>query len=220
MKYCYSDFFADDATFHTHDKLFERVEMKSQSGADTAKGWSRQNKMHIHYDKTNYMVLGGMHKLNDNNEFDLKIDSNQIKKTRNQKLLGIYIDDKLSWTTHIDHLCSTISSKISLQKQLSRYVSTDIQTKFYQGYIRPLIEYGSVVWGTTSSSNLDRISKLQKHAARILLHADFNTPSAAMFEELGWLPINKRLKYNKAVFTYSPEQFNTPIYYRPTETNV
>ena len=65
MKYCYSDFFADDATFHTNDKLFERVEMKLQSGADTAKGWSRQNKMHIHYDKTNYMILGGMHKLND-----------------------------------------------------------------------------------------------------------------------------------------------------------
>ena len=63
MKYCYSDFFADDATFHTHDTLFERVEMKLQSGTE---GWSRQNKMHIHYDKTNYIILGAMHKLNDN----------------------------------------------------------------------------------------------------------------------------------------------------------
>ena len=92
-----------------------------------------------------------MHKLNDNYEFDLKVDSNPIKKTRNHKLLGIYIDDKLSWTTHIDHLCSSISSKISLLKQLSSYASIDIQTKFYQGYILPLTDYGSVVWGTTSS---------------------------------------------------------------------
>ena len=38
--------------------------------------------------------------------------------------------------------------------------------------------------GATSSSNLDRISKLQKRAARIILHADFNTPSAEMFNEL------------------------------------
>ena len=68
MKYCYSNLFADDPTFHTHDKLFERVEMKLQNGKDTAKGWSRQNKMHIHYDKTHYMILGGMHKLNDNND--------------------------------------------------------------------------------------------------------------------------------------------------------
>ena len=94
-----------------------------------------------------------------------------------QKLLGIHIDDKLSWSFHIDNLCSTISSKISLLKQLSKYVSNDVQKKFYQGYILPLIDYGSVVWGTTSSSNIERISKLQKRAARIILHADFNTPS-------------------------------------------
>ena len=44
MKYCYSDFFADDATFHTHDKVLETVENKLQYGADNAKDWSRKNK--------------------------------------------------------------------------------------------------------------------------------------------------------------------------------
>ena len=85
MKYCYSDFFADDATFHTHDKLFERVGMKLKSGTDTVKGWSRQNKMHIHYDKTNYMILGGMRKLNDNYEFDLKIGNSNGLRTNFSK---------------------------------------------------------------------------------------------------------------------------------------
>ena len=127
MKYCYSDFFADDATFHTHDKIFEKVEKKLQCGADNAKGWSRQNKMHIHYDKTNYMILGALNKLSEPHEFDLKIDGNQIKKMHNQKLLCIHIDDKLSWSFHIDNMCSTISSKISLLKQLSKYVSNDVQ---------------------------------------------------------------------------------------------
>ena len=40
----------------------------------------------------------------------------------------------------------------------------------------------------------------------------FDTPSAAIFEELGWLPINKRLKYNKAVFTYKALNSLTPQY--------
>ena len=62
MKYCYSDFFADDATFHAHDKIFDKVEETLQLGADNAKGWSQQNKMHIHYDKTNYMILGALNK--------------------------------------------------------------------------------------------------------------------------------------------------------------
>ena len=212
MKYCYSDFFADDATFHAHDKNLDKVEKKLQCGADNAKGWSRQNKMHIHYDKTNYMILGALNKQIEPHEFELKIDGNQIKKTHNQKLLGIHIDDKLSWSTHIDNLCSTISSKISLLRQLSKYVSIDVQKKFYQGYILPLIDYGSVVWGTTTASNLDRIFKLQKRAARIILHADFRTPSADMFKTLSWLPIRKRLKYNKAVFTYKAINGLAPQY--------
>ena len=58
----------------------------------------------------------------------------------------------------------------------------------------------------------DRISKLQKRAARIILNADFNTPSAEMFETLDWLPIVKRLKYNKAVFTYRAMNNLTPQY--------
>ena len=41
------------------------------------------------------------------------------------------------------------------RQNLSKYVSTDVQKKFYQGYILPLIHYGSVVWETTSSPNLD-----------------------------------------------------------------
>ena len=120
-------FLSDDATFHAHDKNLDKVEKKLQCGADNAKGWSRQNKMHIHYDKTNYMILGALNKQIEPHEFELKIDGNQIKKTHNQKLFGIHIDDKLSWSTHIDNLCSTISSKISLLRQLSKYVSIEVQ---------------------------------------------------------------------------------------------
>ena len=35
MKYCYSDFFADDATFNTYNKYLEIIEDKLHSDADT-----------------------------------------------------------------------------------------------------------------------------------------------------------------------------------------
>ena len=82
MKYCYSDFFADDATFHAHDKVLETVENKLQYGADNAKDWSRKNKMNIHYNKTSYMILGATDKFS---EFNIKIDGNQIKKDTRAK---------------------------------------------------------------------------------------------------------------------------------------
>ena len=92
----------------------------------------------------------------------------RVKQVEKQKLLGVFIDENLSWTAHIDNLCSTISSKMCLLKKLSSYVPVEIQKLFYQGYIFPLIDYGSNTWGTTSKHNIERISKLQKRAARNL----------------------------------------------------
>ena len=88
---------------------------------------------------------------------------------------------------HSDYLYSNISSKISLLRQLSEYVPVEAQKQFYQSFIMSLIDYGSVVWGLTSMSNLERILKVQKRAAKIILKTDIRTPSLGMFEELGWL---------------------------------
>ena len=83
---------------------------------------------------------------------------------------------------------------------------------FYQSYILPMIDYGSISWGSTSNSNIERINKLQKRAARIILKADFTTPSADMFQQLEWMSVTSRINYNKAVFTYKALNNLTPSY--------
>ena len=60
--------------------------------------------------------------------------------------------------------------------------------------------------------NIERISKLQKRAARIILRANYDTPSVDMFSQLGWLSIPDRLKYNKAVLTYRAINNLSPEY--------
>ena len=135
-----------------------------------------------------------------------------------QKLLGVHLDQYLTWSAHIDNLCSAISSKISLLKQLAEYVPTCVQKRFYQGYILPLIGYGSITWGTTSIANIQRLSKSQKRAARIILKANFDTSSSLMFQELGWLSVENRLKYNKAVSTYRALNNLTPDYLSVIDT--
>ena len=126
--------------------------------------------MQIHFDKTSCMTLGSRHRTqNEASKLDITIDGNEIKQFDKQKLLGVYIDENLLWTAQIDYLCSTISTKISLLKQLSRYVPVKVQKLFYQGYILPLIDYGSNTWGSTSKLNIERLSKFQKRAARIIL---------------------------------------------------
>ena len=57
---------------------------------------------------------------------------------------------------------------------------------FNPGYILPLIDYGSSTWGTTSRSYLERLSKLQKRALRIIRNAPYDTASSDMLSALGY----------------------------------
>ena len=157
-------------------------------------------------------MLGTRKRLIEARKLNIQVEDKCLQNVSTQKVLGLHIDEHLTWTTHIDHLCSAISSKISLLRQLAEYVPVGVQKRFYQGYILPLIDYGSITWGTASNTNIERVSKLQKRAARIILRADFDTPSSAMFQELNWPSIENRLKYNKAVLTYRALNKLTPDY--------
>ena len=78
-----------------------------EKNANSAKALCKQNKMHINFDKATYMVLGTRYKLQDAQFLNLIID-NYVSQ---QNILGLHIDGKVSFTTHIDKLCSAISSK-------------------------------------------------------------------------------------------------------------
>ena len=212
LKYCYADLFADDGTFHKNGPEIDEINDEMLIDFLTIVHWSKQNKLPINYNKSTYMLLGAKRRLQDTYELFLNVDDEKIEKVSKQKLLGIFIDEHLTWTPHIDYLCTLISSKISLLKQLSSYVPKHIQKIFYQSYILPLIDYGCNTWSATTSSNIERISKLQKRAARIILQAEYLTPSSLMFDELGWLSIPRRLMYNKALLTFKALNNLTPAY--------
>ena len=134
-KYCFSDFYADDATLHTHTNSIAIREETLQTDGNIVKQWGKENKMHINYTKTTCMVMGTRHGLLDLPVLKIKIDGHDIPNVSQQKLLGLLIDNKLTFSAHIDNLCSALSSKISLLRQLSAYVTADVLKKFYQGYI-------------------------------------------------------------------------------------
>ena len=212
MEHCDTDYYADDTTVHTNGENEIAVQAKLQLDARNAELWSKQNKMHLNYDKTTCMLIGTRYRTQNSQQLNIYIDNNKIKSVNKQKLLGIYIDENLLWSYHIDYLCSNISSKISLLKQLSSYIPFEAQKMFYQGYILPLIDYGSITWGTTSKNNIERLLKLQKRAARIILNANYDTASSYMFEKLGWSAITERHNYNKAVLIYKALNNLTPTY--------
>jgi hypothetical protein len=142
----------------------------------------------------------------------LTINSEQLQHSACEKLLGIKIDSNLNWKNQIDKVCSKISSKIYLLSKIKKYLNLESRQLFYSGYILPLIDYCCVVWGNCSNEGLNRIFKLKKRTARLILDQDPIAPSEPLFKQLRWMSIEQRIKYHKYLLVSKCLKNEAPIY--------
>ena len=53
----------------------------------------------------------------------------------------------------------------------------NILKKTYQGYVRPVLEYGISCWGQTASSNFQKVKKVQHQNLRLMTRGMISTPT-------------------------------------------
>ena len=70
-----------------------------------------------------------------------------MQRVTSYKSLGVFIDDDLKWTTHVDHIYKKACKRLYSLKLLRRagVTSTGI-LKVYLSVIRSVLEYAVPVW--------------------------------------------------------------------------
>ena len=71
-----------------------------------------------------------------------------VRKVPEHKHLGIILDSKLSFTSHINAVISKCRQGIGLLKFLSKYLPRQTLNEIYKLYIRPHLDYGDVIYHT------------------------------------------------------------------------
>ena len=56
-------------------------------------------------------------------EASIKIDDTDIKNSSSKKLLGVLIDNKLTFTEHASKLCKKASNKLHVLARISKYMT-------------------------------------------------------------------------------------------------
>ena len=127
-----------------------------------------------------------------NSILNLTFNNDSLKNIDNDKVLGIYIDNNLTWSIHTQFIAKKISSNLWLLSRLKDYLSLEHRVQFYKTYIQPHIDYCSTVRGGTAHSNLDRIHRLQKRAVKIILDYEYSDIACSM-NDLKILNIYERI---------------------------
>ena len=121
-------------------------------------------------------------------------------------------DNKLSWHAQIDHVYKSVSSRLALLRRISPYIDVGTRILHYNGYIRPVLDYCSVVWGTCNNGDLQKLLRLQKAAARIILNAGSFESSQELFVILNWQPLDIQIRIRRLIMMYKSLNGMAPNY--------
>ena len=103
------------------------------------------------------MLICTKHKHRRCDRLNITIDGAYVENVHVQKVLGIYIDNTLSWDIQINKICSKVNSKIALLKRIVYFLSEDMRKLFYNAYILSVLDYCCTVWYTGCKSSLNKI---------------------------------------------------------------
>ena len=82
----------------------------------------------------------------------------------------------------------------------------------HNALVLPYFTYCSTVWSDGRYTHIDKLSKLQKRAARVITGDKYEVRSIEIFDKLRWLPIDAILKNREIVFTFKALTKRLPKY--------
>ena len=110
--------------------------------------------MSLNPSKTKYMILTTRQKrqLLHSPSAHLSVGNQQITEVSDHKVLGVTVDNNLTWGPHIPDLCKTTAKKVYQAAKLKHFLNFHARKTFFQAHIQSGIDYASTLWDSASDS--------------------------------------------------------------------
>ena len=105
-------------------------------------------------------------------------DNTEMKDSKEEKILGVIIDNKLRFKGHVKNLCKKASQKIWALSRLINYLNDSKKKIIFDALIKSQFSYFPLVWMFSSRQTNNMINKIHERALRIVLNdyfSDFET---------------------------------------------
>ena len=84
------------------------------------------------------------------------------------KILGIYVQDNLKFDQHISITVNRANRLVGLIKRAFSYLDGETLLVLYKTLIRPILDYGNLIWFPTLKKDIRAIENVQRRITKIL----------------------------------------------------
>ena len=158
--------FADDL------KIFKQITEISdkdflQSDIDSETDWVHNNGLSFNIDKCSSMTFSK----NGRVVHDYSISGTKINNATSIKDLGIIIDNKLSFSNHLQYIKTKANKTLYFLKFNSKHFDDfDAFRTLYYSYLFPILSYGSVIWNVFNKQQIYELDKIVHRYLRFVAY--------------------------------------------------
>jgi len=190
--------FADDTNLFLADRSLQALGKDANQYLKELNRWFLVNKLSINVDKTCYTLFN--FNKNKNVNINLKIDNKIINKVECCKYLGIFIDEKLNWSDHIDFVYNKLLKFASIFYKLRDILPFAVIRQLYFALVYPHINYGVEIYANCYNATLNKLNILNNKIIRTVLNKDIRTNIASLYKSMSMLPVFQLHQFNILLF--------------------
>ena len=117
--------------------------------------------------------------------------------------LGVLLTSKINWTPHINNITAKASRTLGFVRRNLKHAPPHVKEQAYKTLVRPQLEYGCSVWAPHTQSDIYKVERVQRRAARFTTNRYRNMSSVGdMLNNLGWESLEQRRTKIRATLTY------------------
>ena len=157
--------YADDHSISNSSTSLEELKDRLSIDSNMAIKWLSNNQMIANPSKFQAIILN---KSKDHISTDINIDGQIIRSSNLVTLLGIDIDDKLNFDSHINNLCIKTGGQLNSLYRFNKYLSMPAKKLAINSYIYSNFSYCPLIWHCSSAKSKVSIENMQKRALKLI----------------------------------------------------
>ena len=190
--------YADDNTLSKSGTSLANVINSLEEDSESLISWFSSNKMQANPEKFQAIAIGNKtHKEN----ITFNLDGNNIKCDDEVKLLGVTLDFKLDFNTHISNICKKAARQLNVLKRIGTNLNRLAKLTIYHSFIMSNLSYCPLAWHFCSEKNTNKIEKLQERALRFI-YDDYTNSYNFLLEQSQLPSLKIRRMRTMALETY------------------
>ena len=135
--------YADDNTLAFFHSDMDILRTKLEEGFNIALDWFDENHMKANISKFLSIILRLKGSISD---VSFCISEHILKPTLCVKLLGVKIDDRLSFDDHISSICLRVYHQINGLRRIMKYMTIENRISIYNAFLAAHFTYCNTVW--------------------------------------------------------------------------